>query len=190
MTVKKTISATLSPAIEGKTKKTVVKKAAKPAGKSGVKAASKKATVKKTPVKKQTAKAKSGKTSTIKAEKKSEKNPSQSLIDAIVDGILEIKGKNISVLDMNNIHNRVCDYYIICQADSTTQVNAIAGSVSETVKKRINERPYHSEGFQNSEWILIDYVTVVVHVFQSHIREFYNLEALWADAEVTKIAFE
>lgn len=118
------------------------------------------------------------------------KSTIQLLVDAAVEGVLEVKGKNIAVLDLQSIHNRVCDYYIICQADSSTQVNAIAGSVEEMVKKRIGERPYHTEGFQNSEWILVDYVNVVVHVFQSHIREFYNLEALWADAEITKIAFD
>ena len=118
------------------------------------------------------------------------KSSIQLLVDAAVEGVLEVKGKNIAVLDLKKIHNRVCDYYIICQADSSTQVNAIAGSVETIVKKRIGERPYHTEGFQNSEWILVDYVNVVVHVFQSHIREFYNLEALWADAEITKIAFD
>ncbi len=125
-----------------------------------------------------------------KAKPLIKKNAVQLLVDAAIEGVLEVKGKNISVLDLKNIHNRVCDYYIICQADSSTQVNAIAGSVEEMVKKRIGERPYHTEGFQNSEWILVDYVTVVVHVFQSQIREFYNLEALWADAEITKIAFD
>lgn len=118
------------------------------------------------------------------------KSAIQLLVDAAVEGVLEVKGKNIAILNLQSIHNRVCDYYIICQADSSTQVNAIAGSVEEMVKKRIGERPYHTEGFQNSEWILVDYVNVVVHVFQSHIREFYNLEALWADAEITKIAFD
>jgi ribosome-associated protein len=203
MAVKKTISAATSPIImEEKSKKNAAKparkavaKTAKTSRSSATKTAAKK-TAKpvrqaggKAPAKKSALK-QSGKTSTVKKAQKPEKNPSQPLIDAIVDGILEIKGKYISVLDLTGLHNRVCDYYVICQADSSTQVNAIADSVEETVKKRINERPYHSEGFQNSEWILIDYVTVVVHVFQSHIREFYNLEALWADAEVTKIAFD
>ena len=118
------------------------------------------------------------------------KGADQLLVDAAVEGILEVKGKNIAILDLRGINNRVCDYYIICQADSSTQVNAIAGSVEAMVKKRIGERPYHSEGFQNSEWILVDYVTVVVHVFQTEVREFYNLESLWADAEVTKIAYD
>jgi ribosome-associated protein len=93
-------------------------------------------------------------------------------------------------MNLQSIHNRVCDYFIICQADSNTQVNAIAESIQETVKKMTGDKPYRSEGFENSEWILIDYVTVVVHVFQSHIRNFYNLESLWADAETTQIAFE
>jgi ribosome-associated protein len=118
------------------------------------------------------------------------KDETQLLADAIVEGILEVKGRNISVLNLKGIHNRVCDYFIICQADSNTQVNAIAGSVEEMVKKRTGERPYRKEGFENSEWILVDYVTVVVHIFQTQIRNFYNLESLWADAEVTEIAFD
>jgi ribosome-associated protein len=112
------------------------------------------------------------------------------LADAAVEGILELKGKNISVLDLRHIHNRVCDYFIICQADSNTQVNAIANSVEEVVKKLTGERPYRKEGFENAEWVLVDYVTVVIHIFQSHIRNFYNLESLWADAEITELAFD
>jgi ribosome-associated protein len=123
-------------------------------------------------------------------EIKTKKTADELLVDVVVEGILEVKGKNISILDLRGINNRVCDYYIICQADSSTQVNAIAGSVEVMVKKRTGERPYHSEGFQNSEWILVDYVTVVVHIFQSQVRDFYNLESLWADAEITNIAFE
>ncbi len=174
----------------GKTKKTAVKKAIKSTRQPGVKLAAKKTTKKEKPEKKQTNKAQRDKAVIVKKAKSPVKNPAQPLIDAIVEGILEVKGKNISILDLRSIHNRVCEYYIICQADSTTQVNAISGSVEEIVRKRIGEKPYHSEGFQNAEWILIDYVTVVVHVFQSHIREFYNLEALWADAEISKIASE
>jgi ribosome-associated protein len=112
------------------------------------------------------------------------------LADAIVEGILEVKGKYITVLNLKDIHNRVCDYFVICQADSNTQVNAIANSIEETVKKRTGERPYRKEGFENSEWILVDYVNVVAHIFQTEVRNFYNLESLWADAEVTEIAFD
>jgi ribosome-associated protein len=125
-----------------------------------------------------------------KASPKAVKSPAEKLSDAVVEGILEIKGKNITVMNLQSIHNRVCDYFIICQADSTTQVNAIADSIQETVRKTTGEKPYRSEGFENSEWILIDYVTVVVHVFQSQIRDFYNLESLWADAETKEIAFD
>ena len=137
---------------------------------------------------------KKGDKSTSKAQEKPlskvKKDANQLLVDAVVEGILEVKGRDIAILDLRGINNRVCDYYVICQADSSTQVNAIAGSVEMMVKKRINEKPYHTEGFQNSEWILVDYVTVVVHVFQSEVRDFYNLESLWADAEVTKIAYD
>jgi ribosome-associated protein len=191
MAIKKTTSDTKTLAL--KEKKAPVKKAAPK--KTTKKVAPKKSAVKTTKapaVKKAVAKKVSpsiGKVKKVTPEPVV-KSPSQLLIDAAVEGILDIKGKNIAVLDLTKIHNRVCDYYIITQADSSTQVNAIADSVREMVKKTIGERPYHSEGFQNSEWILIDYVNVVVHVFQSHIREFYNLEALWADAEVTKIAFD
>lgn len=125
-----------------------------------------------------------------KPEPKKIKDPTELLADAIVEGILEVKGRNISILNLKDIHNRVCDYFIICQADSNTQVNAIAGSVEVMVKKLTGERPYRKEGFENSEWVLVDYVTVVVHVFQTEVRNFYNLESLWADAEITKIAFD
>jgi ribosome-associated protein len=125
-----------------------------------------------------------------RSQEKPKKGPVELLADAAIEGILEVKGRNISLLNLKGIHNRVCDYFIICQADSNTQVNAIAGSVEEMVKKRTGEKPYRSEGFENSEWILVDYVTVVVHIFQSQIRNFYNLESLWADAEVTEIAFD
>ncbi len=114
----------------------------------------------------------------------------QLLVDAAVEGVLEVKGKNISVLDLRKLKNRVCDFYVVCHADSKTQVNAIANSVEVTVKKMTGENPYHTEGMQNAEWVLIDYVNVVVHIFQTEARYFYNLEALWADAEVTKVAFD
>ena len=168
------------------------KKDTTPAKKAVKKTIVKKATaVKKVKgVKKTATKVAKVKTEKNVATKKIIKDANQLLADAIVDGILEVKGRNISVLNLTNIHNRVCDYFIICQADSNTQVNAIAASVEETVKKKLGERPYKKEGFENSEWILVDYVTVVVHIFQSQIRNYYNLESLWADAEVKQIAFD
>ena len=162
--------------------KSAAKVPAKPARKSGGKVAVKKTAAKKVTVAQKTVTKKTAVKKTV-----TKKDANQLLVDAAVAGIQEVKGKDINILDLRGIHNRVCDYYIICQADSSTQVNAIAGSVEVMVKKRVGERPYHTEGFQNSEWILVDYVTVVVHVFQSEVREFYNLESLWADAEVTRI---
>ena len=115
------------------------------------------------------------------------KDESAVLADVVVKGILEKKGKNVICLDLKNISTAVCDYFIICEADSSTQVESIAKSVDHEVKKTLDENPYHSEGFENAEWILIDYINVVVHIFQKDAREFYNLESLWADAEVKKI---
>lgn len=180
------------------TKKTTAKTPLKKGVKKAVKkTSSKKPGIKKvsTVVKKATGVAKKApakKTKKAVASKplKIKKDAIQLLADAAVEGILEVKGRNISILNLTTIHNRVCDYFIICQADSNTQVSAIAGSVEEIVKKLTGERPYRKEGLQNSEWVLIDYVTVVVHVFQSQIRNFYNLESLWADAEVTELAFD
>lgn len=170
-------------------KKSGVKKAAKKSIKKAAPKVATKVPAKKVAAKKTTVKKAATPTKAVAVKKATlKKDANQLLVDAAVAGILEVKGKEISILDLRGINNRVCDYYIICQADSSTQVNAIANSVEVMVKKRIGERPYHTEGFQNSEWILVDYVTVVVHVFQSAVREFYNLESLWADAEVTNIA--
>ncbi|MDI1354544.1 MAG: ribosome silencing factor [bacterium] len=110
-----------------------------------------------------------------------------SLLDAIVEGMQERKGKNISILDLRGIENRVTDYFVICDADSNTHVNSIAESVEETAEKLTGERAYHSEGRQNGEWILIDYINIVAHVFLRETREHYNIEGLWGDAEITQI---
>jgi ribosome-associated protein len=175
-----------APVKKAAVKKSAVKKAAAPKKTT----ASKKAVSPKRTVAKLTKANAVKETKKIVSSNKIVKDATQLLADAIIEGVLEVKGRNISVLNLKSIHNRVCDYFIICQADSNTQVNAIAGSVEETVKKLTGEKPYRKEGFENSEWILVDYVTVVVHIFQSHIRNFYNLESLWADADVTEIAFD
>ena len=109
------------------------------------------------------------------------------LVDTIVEGIQEIKGNDITVLDLRKIENSVCDYFIICSGDSTVQVDGIAKSVTRHTRKEIQEKPWHNEGSTNSEWILLDYVSVVVHIFYKTTREFYNIEGLWADAERTDI---
>ncbi len=170
---KKTVKATAP-----RKKATAVKTAKKPAAK---KTAVKKASVKKTVVKKSTVKpAPAAKT---KSRTNNQTDEGWILTQQVVAGILEKKGQNIKVLDLRNIENAVCDYFIICEGNSNTQVDAIADSVEDTVKKNLNQRPYRSEGWENALWILIDYVNVVVHVFEKETRYFYNLESLWADAK-------
>jgi len=110
------------------------------------------------------------------------------LITLILEGIEEVKGQDIILLDLKEIENTVCDYFIICNGTSNTQVNAIVGSIQKTVSKAIKDKPWHVEGRDNAEWVLMDYVNVVVHVFQKHIREFYDIEGLWGDAKFTEIS--
>ncbi|WGF91163.1 ribosome silencing factor [Aequorivita marisscotiae] len=109
------------------------------------------------------------------------------LIAQIINGIEDVKGQDIEILDLRDIENTVCDYFIICNGTSNTQVNAIVNSVQKSVSKALKEKPWHVEGSDNSEWVLMDYVHVVVHVFQKHIREFYDIEGLWGDAKSVKI---
>jgi ribosome-associated protein len=109
------------------------------------------------------------------------------LITEIIKGIEDVKGENISILDLRDIENTVCDYFIVCDGNSNTQVNAISGAIQKKVSKELKDKPWHVEGENNAEWVLLDYVNIVVHVFQRHIREFYNLEGLWGDAKITKI---
>jgi ribosome-associated protein len=109
------------------------------------------------------------------------------LITVIIQGIEDVKGENIQLLDLREIENTVCDYFIICSGNSNTQVKAISGSVQKLVSKQIKDKPWHIEGENNAEWILMDYVHVAVHVFQKQIRDFYDLESLWGDAQITEI---
>lgn len=164
---KKTVKATAP-----RKKATAAKTAKKPAAK---KTAVKKAAVKKTA-------AKPAPAAKTKSRTNNQTDEGWILTQQVVAGILEKKGQNIKVLDLRNIENAVCDYFIICEGNSNTQVDAIADSVEDTVKKNLNQRPYRSEGWENALWILIDYVNVVVHVFEKETRYFYNLESLWADA--------
>ena len=109
------------------------------------------------------------------------------LIALILQGIEDVKGHDIMLLDLRDIDNTVCDYFIICNGTSNTQVNAIVGSIQKTVSKALKDKPWHIEGQDNAEWVLMDYVNVVVHVFQKHIREFYDIEGLWGDAKFIEI---
>lgn len=109
------------------------------------------------------------------------------LIETIVDGLQDIKGKDIAILDLTDLKHAVTDYFILATGDSSTQVEGMASSVVRKTRKELKERPWHEEGVGNSEWILLDYVNVVVHIFYRETREFYNLEDLWADAKRTEI---
>ena len=116
-----------------------------------------------------------------------EKVSADQLITTILNGIEDVKGKEINILDLREIENTVCDYFIICEGTSNTQVSAIINSIQKIVSKELKEKPWHIEGLDNAEWVLIDYVNVVVHVFQKHIREYYDIESLWGDAKTTVI---
>lgn len=113
---------------------------------------------------------------------KQQAKATKALVDAVVEGIQEKKGKNITVLDMTGIENTITSYFVICDGDSNVHVDTIADSVEEYVRKKLDDKPLHIEGKSNAEWVLVDYMDVVVHVFQRPVRAFYNLEGLWADA--------
>jgi ribosome-associated protein len=109
------------------------------------------------------------------------------LLTNIIKGIEEVKGNDIEILDLRDIDTAVCDYFVICNGSSNTQVNAIVSSVQKIVSKELKDKPWHIEGTDNAEWVLMDYVSIVVHVFQKEIRDYYNIEGLWGDAKITSI---
>jgi ribosome-associated protein len=118
----------------------------------------------------------------IKRTKKSVSKPA--LLDTIIDAVKEKKGKDIVTVDLRKISSRVCDYFVICHADSNVHVQSISRGVEENVRVLLSERPFSKEGISNAQWVLIDYVSVVVHVLQASYRSYYNLEGLWADAKI------
>lgn len=109
------------------------------------------------------------------------------LLTHIIKGIEDVKGNDIDILDLREIDTAVCDYFVICNGSSNTQVNAIVNSVQKLVSKELKDKPWHVEGTDNAEWVLMDYVSIVVHVFQKQIREYYNIEGLWGDAKITTL---
>lgn len=108
---------------------------------------------------------------------------SKKLTETIVDGIQEVKGKDIVVLDLRDIDHAICDFFVICSGESSTQVEGIANSIRKETSKKLKEKPFNEEGKRNAEWVLLDYVSVVAHIFYKEKREYYNLEDLWADAK-------
>ena len=119
--------------------------------------------------------------------KKGKNISSEALKEAIIKGMQEVKASDIVCIDLRKIPSAVTDFFVICHGNSFTQVEAISRSVAETTLKEINQKPWHQEGKTNAEWILLDYVDVVVHIFYKEAREFYNIEGLWADAQIEKI---
>jgi ribosome-associated protein len=112
---------------------------------------------------------------------------SEKLSKAVVAGMQEKKAQDIVVMDMRDTKNAIADFFVICSGSSDKQVEAIARSVDEEVEKKLKENPWHMEGKNNKEWVILDYITLVVHIFKKDKREFYALEKLWGDAHITEI---
>ena len=114
----------------------------------------------------------------------------QQLIDTIVSAIEDKKGKNIVSLDLSGFDGAICSHFSVCNADSTTQTSAIADGIEDKVHEVMREWPWRVEGKQTGAWVAMDYLDVVVHIFQTDLREFYKLEELWADAPMVRYEYE
>lgn len=119
--------------------------------------------------------------------KQTEEFTAEQFRDFVVQGMLEKKGQDVVVMDLRNVKNAICDYFVLCSGTSDTQIDAISQSVEEEVYKATRQDPWHREGKLNREWILLDYVDVVAHVFKKERRAFYDLEQLWGDAEIHEV---
>lgn len=119
--------------------------------------------------------------------KKKRAGNSEMLSDVIVKGMQEKKASDIVILDLRKLNNAIADFFVICSGNSDKQLDAIADSVDEEVYKALKENPWHIEGKNNKEWMLLDYINVVAHIFRKDRREFYALERLWGDAGITEI---
>ena len=106
------------------------------------------------------------------------------IVEAAISGIKEKKGEDITTLHFTTEQNSFCEYFIICTADSNIQAKAIASSIEDTIREKVDIKPASREGLENAQWVLVNYLDVVVHIFQKEYREFYNLEGLWADAKI------
>lgn len=111
--------------------------------------------------------------------------PTEKLLEIVIEGLRNNKAKDIHVLNLKNLENAVSEYFIVCHGTSKTHVSSTAHSVEKEVKTILGEYPWKKEGYTNGEWVLVDFSSIVVHVFQKEVRNFYNIEELWADAEVT-----
>ncbi|GGM80695.1 MULTISPECIES: ribosome silencing factor [Dyadobacter] len=118
-------------------------------------------------------------------ERKNKELSSKDLTELVVKGMTEKKGLDIAILDLRKVKNSITDFFVICSGNSDTQIDALASSVEDEVYKISKTEPWQKEGKANGEWILIDYVDVVAHIFNKERRKHYDLEELWGDAEVT-----
>lgn len=114
---------------------------------------------------------------------------SEELVLIMAEAVKEKKGDNIKILDLRGLDYAVTDFFIVCEAQSSTQINAIFESIDDIVKQKLNQDPFQIEGKEEASWILMDYVDVVAHIFKPEAREFYRLEALWADAKIKSINY-
>jgi ribosome-associated protein len=112
------------------------------------------------------------------------------IVDVVVSALQDLKAKEIKVLDLRKLENAVCEYFVVCHGTSTTHTSSLANSVSKEVKTVFGMKPWRKEGFGNNSWVILDYSSVVVHVFLEEARHFYNIEDLWADAEITEFEQE
>ena len=107
--------------------------------------------------------------------------------ELILEAIREKKGHEIVSIDLSEVENSICDCFIICHGESVTQVGAITDSIEKKMKEEARIRAHHVEGLRNSQWVLLDFFDILVHVFQKEYRSFYRLEELWADGKVTRV---
>jgi len=114
---------------------------------------------------------------------KNRKN-TKDLLAVILEAADEKKAQNIIAINLSSFESRVSDYFIICSADTTVQIESIVENIQVKTKKELNEAPFSVEGKQNAYWIILDYINIVVHVMQTQAREYYEIEKLWADAEI------
>lgn len=124
---------------------------------------------------------------TKKARQRSTPNPAHVLAAHAVDAMLEKKARDVTVMDMRKVSG-VADYFVIGTGDSDLQIKAVADAIRERIREQCAERPWHTEGTNNWQWVLLDYVDVVAHIFHSEKRDFYNLERLWGDAPGEQVA--
>ena len=112
---------------------------------------------------------------------------SELLQNFVVEGLQDVKGENITILDLREIENAVTDFFIISEGSSNTQVNAISSSIKRVVSKNIQEKPFNIEGLENKNWVLLDYVDIVVHIVKKEFREIYDLEELWSEGKIVRL---